>query len=138
MNYLELISPAIAIGAALFTLLQAREAKKARDQMQLQGLFNGFDSANKATIDNPVLLKRVHGLDIDDDECRNIAYLSMLMDAFQHYSESELEDIDDYKSNFLDKITSLPENKEPWKIMKKIYYGDRDKEFTDMIDSKFG
>ena len=138
MNILEYLSPAIAIFAALFTFLQAREAKKARDQIHLNGLFNGFDSANKATIDNPALMKAVHGLDIDDDECKNIAYLSMLMDAFQHYTESELEDVDGHKSNFLDKITAVPENKARWEIMKKVYYGERDQEFTDMIDSKFG
>jgi hypothetical protein len=53
------------------------------------------------------------------------------MDAFQH------EEVNHSKTTFLDKITSVPENKARWSEMKKIYYGSFDSQFVEKIDNKF-
>jgi len=37
--------------------------------------------------------------------------------------------VDHTETTFLDKITSIPENKDRWEVMKKIYYGNFDREF---------
>jgi hypothetical protein len=132
MEYLEILKailPPAAIVLSSWSLYVAREAKK---EVKTQSLFSGFQQANQITIQHPKLLRDVHGLkDLTDEECRSIAYLSILMDAFQH------EDKEHDETTFLDKITSIPENKERWKYMKKIYYADFDEDFINRIDKKF-
>jgi len=126
---MELYLTGIAIIISLWSLYIARQAK---EEVKTQALFSGFQQANQVTIEYPQLLKEVHGLqNISDEECRNIAYLSILMDAFQHEAKQHKN------STFLDKITSVKENKKRWEEMKKIYYADFDKEFIHFIDSKF-
>ncbi len=121
----------ISITIALYSLYRAYQAGKA---VKVQSLFSGFQQANQATIEHPFFLKDVHGLEgLSEEEYKNIAYLSVLMDAFQH------EDYEHKKTTFLDNIIAVPENKERWIIMKNIYYGEAhfDKKFKDYIDKKF-
>jgi len=125
------VSNMIAGIALIISLVSIWLAIKARKDARIQALFSGFQQANQATIEHPSLLKDVHGLDLTDNECRNIAYLSVLMDAFQH------ENADHSKTTFLDKITSVPENKARWAEMKKVYYGSFDSQFIEKIDNKF-
>ncbi len=121
----------ISITIAAYSLYRAHQAVKA---VKVQSLFSGFQQANQATMDNPLFLQDVHGLEgLTKKEYKNIAYLSVLMDAFQH------EDYQHEKTTFLDNIVAVPENKERWIIMKNIYYGEikYDKKFKDFIDKKF-
>ncbi len=100
-------------------------------RVRIQSLFAGFQQANQATLDYPVLLNSVHGLNMTEEECREIAYLSVLMDSFQHGHCSYTD------SSFLDKITSIPGNREKWGVLKSIYYGEFDLAFIDIVDKKF-
>ncbi len=117
--------------ALIFSLISIGLAIKAHKEARIQALFSGFQQANQATIEHPSLLKEVHGLNLTINECRNIAYLSVLMDAFQHEDENHSE------TTFLDKITAVPENKDRWSEMKNIYYGSFDSQFIKKIDNKF-
>lgn len=76
------------------------------------------------------------------EEARNIAYLSMLLDSFQHYyGERDKDDfakmVDEMKSQstFLNRILRVEENKRRWPILKNIYYGDFDSAFVAAIES---
>lgn len=145
-----LLSAVIAIAAAVFSLQNARGgvrsaeiASRALERTNVLSLFNGFHTANQATLQSPELLYDVHGLDrnITIEEARNIAYLSVLLDAFQSFYD-DLYDGDftrmagDMKkqSTFLNKILSIPANEQRWKVAKNIYYGDFDAFFISAID----
>ena len=117
--------------ALILSLVSLGVAWKAMRDVRLQSLYSGFSQANQATLDHPELINQIHGLDLSDSTCREIAYLSILMDAFQHSSYKIS------KSTFLNKIVSVPENEYRWKIMKEIYYGEFDRDFTNYIDSMF-
>jgi hypothetical protein len=140
------VSTVAAIGAALFAYYQAKRAGEAIRQASLLGLFGSFDRANEATLENPDLLRSVHGLaeDVDDEEAKRIVYLSILMDGFQHYySQLYSDDFGkmekELKKNsvFLNRILRVSANKERWERMKEIYYGDFDSDFLGAIDRLF-
>jgi len=118
--------------AIIVAIVSALIAEKARKEVKVQALFSGFQQANQATIENIDFLKDVHGLEgLTEGEYKNIAYLSILMDAFQH------EGVEHDETTFLDNIISIPKNKQRWTIMKDIYYGNYDKKFVSYIDKKF-
>jgi hypothetical protein len=135
---LSIISAFIAFG-------QAKIAKQSLKQASLIKLFSAFDLASQITISKPDLLYSVHGLDkskIPPEEAINIAYLSALLDSFQHYFSieynsdfrrmgAELK----YKSSFLNRILEVKDNQRRWPILKELYYGEFDSEFTQSIDS---
>lgn len=125
------MSETIAVIAVIISLYSLWLAIKARREVRIQSLFSEFQRANQVTIDHPNILNEVHGLDLPEEECRRIAYLSILMDAFQQ------EGADHAETTFLDKITSVPANQERWEVMKRIYYGSFDREFIKKIDAKF-
>ncbi len=125
------LSNIFAAFALIISLFSIWLTAKVRKDMQTQNLFSGFSQANQATIDHPAILKDVHGLKVSYNECRNIAYLSILMDAFQH------ENSNYQQTTFLDKITSIPENEKRWAKMKEIYYGEFDSKFIQKIDRQF-
>ena len=139
-----LIGTLVAIAAAVIASIQARAAERSLHQAQLLKLFGSFDVASESTIANPELLYSVHGLskDVPIEEARNIAYLSMLLDSFQHFY-SEKYDGDFTKmvkemksqSTFLNRILTVEENKLRWQILKKIYYGDFDSGFVAAIET---
>jgi len=85
-DIIAIIGTLVTIAAAVFAYIQARGAKLSLRQPQLLKLFGSFDVASESTIANPELLCSVHGLsrDVPIEEARNIAYLSMLLDSFQH------------------------------------------------------
>ncbi len=144
INIITVVGMAISIFSAVFSWLQAQTAKKSLRQSYLLKLFSSFDAASQHSILNPELLYSVHGLDrnlISEKEAVNIAYLSMLIDAFQHfYGEDynnnyiEMAEHMKKKSTFLNKILSIPENKERWQVLKGIYYGTFDEQFIHAID----
>ncbi|WP_141714992.1 hypothetical protein [Micromonospora rhizosphaerae] len=121
----------------------AELAARAYRSSSLLPLFQGFDTASQAALSYPDLLYDVHGLDrsYPPDEARRIAYLSLLLDGFQHYY-GELYDgnfdkmADDMiqRSTFLNQILSVPENASRWTAVKKLYYGDFDRSFIGAID----
>jgi len=127
-----MIEIGLPILSFIIALVSFYIAYQARKEVKIQALFSGFQQANQATINDPKLLQEIHGLkDTPIEECKNIAYLSILMDAFQH------EDKRHSQSTFLDNITSISDNKERWAKMKEVYYADFDKKFVKYIDNKF-
>jgi len=125
----SLLFSVVSFGVAGLSMLIAN---KARQEVKTQALFSGFQQANQATIENIDFLKDVHGLKgLTENEYKNIAYLSILMDAFQH------EGVEHKETTFLDNIISIPENKPRWEIMKDIYYANYDEKFVRYIDEKF-
>lgn len=141
---IALVGTVIAMVSAIFAYLQAQAAKRSLRQAYLLKLFATFDAATENTITNPDLLYSVHGLDrnVPLEEAKNIAYFSLLLDAFQHfYGEQCAGDYkkmaDEMKKNstFLNRILSVPENRKRWQILKQIYYGDFDRGFIEAIDS---
>jgi len=125
------MSETISASALAISIISLWWAKKAQDKAKIGPLFSEFQRANQVTIDHPNILNAVHGLDLQEDECRRIAYLSILMDAFQQ------EKANHTATTFLDKRTSVPKNKTRWGLIKKIYYGSFDREFIEKIDAKF-
>ena len=125
METVAVIVSFLSILIAYRSMMYSKDiANKVQKDVKLKELYSGFQQANQATIENTQFLKDVHGLkNISDDECRNIAYLSTLMDAFQQENQEHKD------STFLDRITSIENNKRRWQKMKEIYYGDFDKKF---------
>ncbi len=139
----------IAIASAIFTFFQARAAKRSIQQAHLAKFFGSLDMASQTTIINPDILYSVHGLskDIPIEEARNIAYLSMLLDSFQHFYGEHYENnfekmTEDMKkqSTFLNRVLTVEENVKRWGIIKNLYYGDFDTGFIAAIDEliKYG
>jgi hypothetical protein len=121
--------------------VQAEAAQLALKQTSLIRLFSTFDLASQVTIENPELLSSVHGLPIDGKENLSIAYLSLLLDAFQHYYGEKYDGNFDkmrdeliVMSTFLNRILEREENQKRWDVLKKIYYGTSDSKFTNAID----
>lgn len=143
MDIVGAIGAIIAALSAVLAWWQASIAKKAAHQASLLQLFASFDSASQATLANPELLHSVHGLspDVPLDEARCIAYLSMLLDAFQHfYGEAHGNDFAKMaesmkqSSTFLNRILSVPGNLERWNLVKQTYYGGFDRAFVSAVD----
>jgi hypothetical protein len=141
---LTLIGTVISAASAAFALSQAHSARRQLRQLQVLQLFDRFDSANRATLDFPDLLRSVHGLpeSIPMEEARAIAYLSALLDAFQHFYghlyKSDfgrmVKDMSE-RSNFLTRILAHPANRARWARMKELYYGEFDRAFVDAIET---
>jgi len=137
-------SLAVAVIALIFSWHSTKTASEAVKQTFLLKLFSSFDEANRATINDPDLLYSVHGLDrsISEQEASRIAYLSLLIDGFQHfygqvYNEDfpKMENELKARSTFLNKILTVKENQDRWKILKELYYGDFDRNFIRAIDA---
>lgn len=143
-DIIAIIGTVMALAAAVFAYIQARAAESSLRQAQLLNLFGSFDVASERTIANPELLYSVHGLsrNVPIEEARNIAYLSLLLDSFQHFY-NEKYDGDFTKmvlemkscSTFLNRILTVAENKSRWDILKNIYYGDFDSGFVAAIEA---
>ena len=158
---MEVVIPALGVGvalvAALFALWQARAAKIQAEAAKIQAeatrvtlertsrirLFSSFDLASQVTIERPELLYSVHGLShsVPLEEARNIAYFSLLLDAFQHfYGESYNGDFDKMQadlvkeSTFLNRLLAVRENQERWHTLKAMYYGQFDLRFVQAIE----
>lgn len=134
----------VAMASAIFAYFQARAAKRSLHQAYLAKFFGSLDTASQNTIVNPELLYSVHGLnrDVPIEEARNIAYLSMLLDSFQHFYGEQYQG--DYtkmvtdmrtRSTFLNRILTVEENIHRWQTLRDIYYGDFDGGFIAAIDS---
>jgi len=137
------VSAAAAVAASVISIISVSYAHKAVRAAQLQQLFQGFNLASSTTLEHPDLLRDVHGLDneLDQDEARRIAYLSVLLDAFQHYYGHEYRGNFNKMANdmiarptFLNRILAVPANAPRWDAAKKIYYGDFDAAFISAID----
>lgn len=132
----------IAVISAVIAYKQSVIAKQALKDASLLSLFSGFERANQATIDDPNLLIEVHGLK-EDNDLKNIAYLSSLMDSFQHYYAKEYNGnynkLLTEKSTFLNKLIKVKKNFTRWEKLKSIYYGDSDfdRGFIKVIDTLF-
>ena len=140
---ISVVAAVIALAAAGFTAWQANVAKKALMQTGLNNFFASFDQANQAALEAPEILYDVHGLsrEIPTGEVRNLVYLSILLDGYQHYWSDQLNsnmekaaDMLKKESTFLNRILAIPENQERWEKMKTIFYGDFDKPFIRVID----
>ncbi|TNH30761.1 hypothetical protein FHG89_05790 [Micromonospora orduensis] len=144
------LSAVVALIAARFALQNAkgalRSAEIAGKGLQRQNvahLFQGFAVANEATLEHPELLYEVHGLDrsVSLDEARSIAYLSVLLDAFQGFYD-DLYDGDFARmatemkgaSTFLNKVLAVPANRDRWRVAQELYYGDFDRSFIDAVN----
>lgn len=148
---IAIIGAAIAFASAMFSLVsavftfnQAKAAKESLRQASISNLFSAFDTASKLTITKPELLYSVHGLDksVSNEEATNIAYFSLLMDAFQHYHGekyngdfTKMENEYKIKSTFLNRILSLAENQNRWRMLKNLYYGELDARFIKAIEA---
>lgn len=141
---INVISAFVATAAAVFTLYQAIQARKTLKQASLIKLFSTFDLASQATLANPELLYSVHGLDssVSPEEARNIAYLSLLLDGFQHfYGEkfegkfAQMEEELKRESTFLNRVLGVEANQERFLIVKSLYYGEFDESFIAAIES---
>ncbi|MGC4756833.1 hypothetical protein [Micromonospora trifolii] len=144
------LSAVVAIIAARFALQNAKGAVRSAEiagkglqRQNVANLFSGFNVANEATLAHPELLYEVHGLDRSTslDEARSIAYLSVLLDAFQGFYDDLYEGdfarmAKDMKvqSTFLNKILAVPANQDRWRLAQEIYYGDFDKFFIDAVN----
>lgn len=128
----------VAVRAALFAKSQAKKAG-------LQKLFVGFHGANEASLAHPDVMRDVHSIenDIDDDELKCVAYLSILIDTFESYYgekyEGKFRKMADELTNskntvFLNRILSVDRNQRRWKIIRDRYYGNGDREFKRAID----
>jgi|GEM_PF-1333262 len=144
IDIIAIIGALLSIVGAFFTYIQVRAANRALRQAQLLKLFGSFDAASESTIANPELLYSVHGLNPNEPlgEARNIAYLSMLLDAFQHYYGEKYEGdftkmVEEMKiqSTFLNRMLSVKGNKRRWDILKDIYYGGFDRSFIEAIEA---
>ena len=134
----------ISVASAVFTWQTAKAAKDTIKQTVLMKLFSTFDLASQVSIAQPDLLYVVHGLDksIPPEEAKCIAYMSLLMDGFQHFNEfafngdfDKMERIHKNKSTFLNRLLAVKANQGRWQILKKLYYGDFAVNFTKAIDS---
>lgn len=143
-DIIGLVGAVVALVSAVFAYTQAWAAKRSLYQAQLLKLFGSFDVVSEITIVNPELLYSVHGLsrDVPIEEARNIAYLSILLDSFQHFYYEKhdgdfTEMVKEMKrhSTFLNRILRVEENKRRWPVLKKIYYGDFDSAFVAAIES---
>lgn len=143
---IAVISAIIAAVSVIFAYFQTRAAKEAIRQASLLGLFGTFDRASEATLHSPELLFEVHGLphSLGEDEARRIAYLSLLLDGFQHfygqlYAGDYTKMVEELKqrSVFLNRILRVKGNKTRWDQLKHIYYGDFDSGFLSAIDALF-
>jgi hypothetical protein len=141
--YIAGLSAIIAVLGAGISMWQARIARRSLKQAALIRLFSTFDAASEVTIGRPTLLYEVHGLDrsIPEEEASNIAYLSFLLDGFQHYYGEETSG--DFaamarrlksESTFLNKILSVPANQVRWESIKSLYYGDFDRDYIKAIE----
>ncbi len=140
---IAIVGAVIALAAALVASYQALVARQAVKQASLMILFSTFDVASQTTLTNPELLYSVHGLDrsIPTEEAANIAYLSLVLDGFQHYYGEELkgnfqamEAKLKRQSTFLNRILAVPENQQRWQYLKNLYYGEFDKDFVHAIE----
>ena len=143
----SLISIIVSIVALVLSLLAFRRAR-------LATLFSTFDEVSKATIQYPELLYSVHQLNKkeSEEEARSLAYLSMLLDAYQHfYSPFNIrEEVKDLwesclskrapygkltgEKTFLNNILAVQKNQERWQEIKKLYYNDFDKSFIETVE----
>lgn len=136
-NAISIIAIAISGITFLYTIIQTKINSR-------KNLFSNFDLASQKSIENPNLLLKVHGLinEDDEEELRSIAYLSLILDSFQHYYTRLL--FDNFKklkrrctksSNFLNRVLKIEANQKRWEILKITYYGKFDEKFIDVIDS---
>jgi hypothetical protein len=141
---ISIVATVIAFIALVVSWQQVRKAHQAIRQASLQQLFAAFNLASQASLEDPKLLYDVHGLDrtVPMEEARKIAYLSLLMDGFQHfYGEVYGGDFRKMaktlkgKSTFLNRILAIMVNQERWNTLKKLYYGDFDASFIKAIDN---
>jgi hypothetical protein len=144
VNMITIIGTIISLSAALFTYLQAKSAKKSLKQINLQKLYNSFEKAGELAITYPDFLYSVHGMNkkISKDEARRIAYLQLILDAYQNYYyelyNGKFEKM--YKqmverSTFLTTIFKNEANFKRWEILKEINYGEADNNFIKSVDS---
>lgn len=140
---IDIIGAIIALAAAGIAMWQAGIARNAARRASLLQLFTSFDSANRATLAKPELLYSVHGLDasVSEDEAARIAYLSMLLDGFQHFYDELYQGnfermVLDFKARptFLNRILAVKENQRRWELMKSMYYHSFDDAFVKAID----
>ena len=143
-NLFTLVTVIVAIIAVIYSRKSARAAADSLKQSHLLKLFSSFGEANRATLQNPDLLYSVHGLDesVPKEDASRIAYLSLLLDAFQHFNGqmygmdySQMEKHMKAHHTFLNKILAVKENQRRWEHLKKIHYGDFDKDFVTAIDN---
>jgi len=137
-----IIGTLVALASAVFAYFQAQAAKHSLRQASRLRFFSAFDLANQLCVENPDLLRSVHGVNLDTQEAQNVAYLSLLLDAFQHYYGEKYDH--DFKvmeaklkkqSSFLNNILSLPQNQQRWLELKKLYYGDFDSGFISAVEA---
>jgi len=145
IDFLSLLFAGVAVAISIILYVKTKEqvdnAKRALKDNTLLSLFAGFDQANQAVIDNPKLLVTVHGLDEDDIDLENIAYLAILIDAFHHYWSKEYDE--DYEkvltlpSSFINRIVEVEDNYPRWIKLRSINYGRYDKQFVQVMDKIF-
>lgn len=143
INIVILTTSVLAIVIAVVgNILSYRAMTEARRER----LFGAFDQASQMSIQNPSLMRLVHGLPdtVSSDEASAIAYLSLLLDGFQHFYgpkdgnkfEVMLNEMSK-NSTFLNRITMVPGNRSRWEVIKKTYYGDFDNGFVRAVDELF-
>lgn len=136
------ILPIVVAGLAFIVSIYSNFiSHRALKDSRLLSLFSGFDQANQAVINTPILLSTVHGLDKDDQDLENIAYLAILIDAFHHYwgkvHNENYGKVLCEDTNFIHKIVAVEDNYPRWVKLKSIFYGEFDEEFIRVMDRLF-
>lgn len=140
---ISIVSITIALFALVVSWLGTRAASKSLDRMTLNYLFNAFKQASHFCIGNSDLFYDVDGLEksIPPKEAKNIAYLGLLIDAFEQfygyvYNEDFSKMIKELKkkSTYLNNLLTIKENQKRWEIIKSLHYGNFDASFVGAID----
>jgi hypothetical protein len=131
-----IVAAFISVLFGIFALFQAVRTKRLN-------LFSSFNLTKELSIANPGLLYSVHNLphDPDDDDAKAAAYLSIILDAFQHYHISpftgrfkRMVRKMKKKPAYLNVLLANQYNQDLWKTVKVTYYGKFDSRFIAAID----
>ncbi len=147
---ISITSIIIAFIVLIFSWLQTSAARKqinlalkSLDRITLNYLFATFSQASQVSFSNPDVIYAVDGLDksIPPKEAKNIAYLGLLIDAFQQfygyvYNEDFSKMIEELKakSTYLNNLLTIRENQQRWQKIKQLYFGSFDEAFVRAID----
>lgn len=141
---ISITSVLIALSGVYIAWRIEKVARAELEQTAYQQMFSTYNLSSQATMVNPQFLYSVHELDknIPVKEAQNISYLGLLIDCFQRFYHWEFDG--DFKKmeeelinspTFFSNLLAVKRNQERWETMKKLFYNNNDKAFTDAVDA---